>query len=156
MRILGKDHDVELLLTDGIHTSMEKIILEYKDLKITWSPRLSHKKLGAHLKSAHVFALLSIEEGLARTALEAMACGLQVVLTSNTGAADFVKHAENGEVVPFGDPQATARAIFEAYQRRIARGLLLDKKLRNNLSFETFERNLKSHLKKIDLMGARK
>jgi glycosyltransferase involved in cell wall biosynthesis len=156
MRILGKDHDVELLLTDGIHTSMEKIILKYKDLKIKWGPHLSHEKLGARLKSAHVFALLSIEEGLARTALEAMACGLQVVLTSNTGAADFVKHAENGEIVPFGDPQATARAIFEAYQRRNSRGLLLDKELRNNLSFETFELNLKSHLKKIDQMGARK
>ncbi len=155
IRILGKNHDVELFLTEGIHPSMKKIILKYSDLKISWSPRLSHEKLGAHLKSAHVFALLSIEEGLARTALEAMACGVQVVLTSNTGASDFVKTGENGEVVPFGDPQATAQAIYDAFLRRVKNGLFVDKDLIRALSFETFQLNLTKHIDRIVEMGQR-
>jgi glycosyltransferase involved in cell wall biosynthesis len=155
VRILSKDHEVELLLTEGVHESMKRIIPKYSDLKIEWAPRLGHDQLGARLKSAHVFALLSIEEGLARTALEAMACGLQVVLTPNTGVSDFVKAGVNGEVVPFGDSERTARAIFEAYQRRKARGLLVDPGLQQALSFETFESALKKHLEKIDRMGSR-
>lgn len=155
IRILGKHHDVELLLTDGIHPSMKKIIQENGDIKISWSPKLSHDRLGAHLKSAHVFALLSIEEGLARTALEAMACGVQVVVTKNTGASDFVKPGENGEVVPFGDPESTAKAIYSAYLRRLNGGLFVDKDLTKALSFETFQTNLTNHMDRILVTGRR-
>jgi glycosyltransferase involved in cell wall biosynthesis len=155
VRILGKNHEVELLLTEGVHGSMTKIMAGYHDLKIHWAPRLGHDQLGARLKSAHVFVLLSIEEGLARTALEAMACGLQVVLTPNTGASDFVKDGINGDIVPFADPEATAAAILAAYHRRKSQGLFVDSALHQALAFETFEQTLQQHLETIDRMGCR-
>lgn len=48
-----------------------------------------------------------------RTALEAMACGLPVIVTPHTGANDLVQPGVNGEVVPIRDPQAIADAVLK-------------------------------------------
>src|SRR5207245_2967723 len=106
-----------LLLTDNVRDDVKPILRRYNDLPIEWSPGLPHAQLVERLQSADVFVLPSLEEGLVRTALEAMACGLQVVLTPNTGANDFVQPGINGEVVPIRDPQATAEAIFKCWER---------------------------------------
>jgi glycosyltransferase involved in cell wall biosynthesis len=155
MRIIRKDRDAVLMLTEGVHESMLSLIGQYKDVPIDWAPRLPHSRLGARLKSAHVFALLSLEDGFALTAAEAMACGVPVVLTPNTGFSDFVKPGKNGEVVPIRDPQAAADAIIRCYERRIAGDAFVDSDLQRALSFETFEQRLIDHLRTIDAGGPR-
>lgn len=155
MRIIRKERDAILMLSGTPHRSMRSIIAQYPDVPIDWAPYLNHQQLGERLKSGHVFALLSLEEGLARTALEAMTCGLPVVLTPNTGVSDFVIPGINGEVVPIRDPQAAAAAIIRCYERRIAGDAFVDQNLQRALSFETFEERLISHLKTIDAGGPR-
>lgn len=150
MRIIRKRHDAVLLLMEGVHPSMEAVMAQYQDVPIEWAPMLSHDKLGARLKSAHVFALLSVEEGLARTALEAMACGLPVVLTPNTGASDFVVPGRNGEIVPMRDAAATAEAILSCYELYRREGLLANEAVRSELTFDAFTRRLISHMEHID------
>ena len=113
----------------------------YRDLPIEWSPGLPHAQLAERLRSADVFVLPSLEEGLVRTALEAMACGLQVVLTPNCGADDFVQPGVNGEIVPIRDPQAITEAILKCWER-VRNGCAIPiKDLQEKLSFETFSRN---------------
>ena len=46
---------------------------------------------------------------------EAMACGLPVLISQNTGAADLVRHGEHGFVVPIRDVEAIQEAIVAAY-----------------------------------------
>lgn len=150
MRIIRKERDAVLLLTDIVHPSMRPILASYSDVPIEWAPMLPHEKLGARLKSAHVFALLSLEEGLARTALEAMACGVPVVLTPATGTSDFVIHGVNGEVVPIRDPEATAAAILRCQELRVDPGSAEIARIQDALSFETFTRTLLQHLATID------
>ena len=70
-----------------------------------------------------------------------MACGLQVVLTPNCGADDFVKPGVNGEVVPIRDPVATAEAILKCWERVQQNPQLDMVVLREKLSFETFSQN---------------
>jgi glycosyltransferase involved in cell wall biosynthesis len=112
---------------------------------------LPHDKLAARLKSAHVYALLSSEEGLARTALEAIACGVPAVLTPNTGTADFIQPGVNGEIVPIRDPQATAEAIMKCYQRRQDNGpAVVNPDLIRSLDFTSFRSTLINHLATID------
>ncbi len=156
MRLIRKERDAVLMLSGGVHPSMEGLMSRYSDIPIDWSPYLDHEKLGQRLKSAHVFALLSVEEGLARTGLEAMACGLPVVLTPNTGVSDFVIPGVNGEVVPIRDPQAAADAIIRSYERRIAGTGFSNEDLQRALSFETFAERLVGHLATIDAAGPRK
>lgn len=150
MRLIRKERDAVLLLTEGVHISMLKLINQYPDVPIDWAPRLGHDRLGERLKSGHVFALLSLEDGFALTAAEAMACGIPVVLTPNTGFSDFVRPGQNGEIVPIRDPQAAAEAIVKCYERRISGNDFMDNDLKASLSFDTFEKSLLQHLKTID------
>src|SRR5436309_15509081 len=100
-------------MTRSIRDDVKPILSRYRDLPIDWTPPLPHAQLAERLRSADVFVLPSLEEGLVRTALEAMACGLQVVLTPNTGANDFVLPGINGQVVPIRDGKAITEAILK-------------------------------------------
>lgn len=114
LRILRtKIPELRILLTSQISDSIRPILANYKDLPIEWSGTLPAALLADRLRSADVFILPSLEEGMARTALEAMACGLPVILTHHTGACDLVKESVNGSVVPIRDSHAIVeKALF--------------------------------------------
>jgi glycosyltransferase involved in cell wall biosynthesis len=156
MRIIRKERDAVLMLTDIVHPTMKPVLAAYSDVPIDWATMLPHTQLAARLKSAHVFALLSVEEGLARTALEAIACGVPAVLTPNTGTSDFIQPGVNGEVVPIRDPQATAEAIIRCYERRRDQGpAQVDPELAASLAFPRFRERLIKHLATIDAQPGR-
>ncbi len=62
---------------------------------------------------ADIFCLPSLEEGYGMVIPQAMACGLPVVTTDVTGAADLLTSGENGLVVPPADSAALADALEE-------------------------------------------
>jgi starch synthase len=106
-RLIRKEiPDARLLLTDAVSDSIKPILAKYSDLPIEWAPYSPPSQLAARLRSADLFILPSLEEGLVRTALEAMACGLPVILTPNTGTAQYVQEGVNGSVVPICDADA--------------------------------------------------
>jgi len=76
---------------------------------------LSHTNLAEVYRSASVFVLPSIEEGMALSMLEALASGLPVIVTPNTGATDIIEHGREGLIVPPGDSPALAQALLELY-----------------------------------------
>ncbi|MGB3459366.1 MAG: glycosyltransferase family 4 protein [Halobacteriota archaeon] len=61
-------------------------------------------------QNSDVFVLPSINEGVPRTILEAMACGLPIVCTALPQLINIVEGC--GFLVPLRDPQALADAIF--------------------------------------------
>jgi glycosyltransferase involved in cell wall biosynthesis len=152
-RCVQRQHPAaRLLLTRSIREDVLPILSRYKDLPIEWAPPMSHGQLAERLRSADVFVLPSLEEGLARAALEAMACGLQVVLTPNSGANDFVQPGINGEVVPIRDAQATAEAILSCAER-IRQGVLPSvSDLHRKLSFKTFSHDFMEQLQSLGLV----
>jgi len=113
--------DARLLLTDAIQDDIRPVLARYRDLPVEWSPALPHARLAMRLQSADVFVLPSLEDGFARTVTEALACGLPVITTPNTGASDLVQPGVNGEVVPIRDPQAIAEAILKWAEKVRAR-----------------------------------
>ena len=137
-----------------IQDDVKPVLERYRDLPIEWSPPLPHPQLAERLRSADVFVLPSLEEGLVRTACGAMACGLPVVLTPHTGANDLVQPGVSGEVVPIRDPQAIADAVLKwadkilapDWQPRILANL-------EPLSFEYFEREFLGQLRRLNLAG---
>ena len=151
-RLLRRRHpSARLLLTRIVQDDVKNILAGYRDLPIEWAPGLPHPELAERLRGADVFVLPSLEEGLVRTALEAMACGLQAVLTPNCGANDFVRPGVNGEVVPIRDPAATAEAIMKCFER-VERGETVDvSKLREELSAERFAGRVLDHLSALGL-----
>jgi glycosyltransferase involved in cell wall biosynthesis len=59
----------------------------------------------------------SLSDGFAFAVAEAMACGLPVIVTDATGAAEWVT-PESGWIVPAGDTDALTTAIAAARERR--------------------------------------
>jgi glycosyltransferase involved in cell wall biosynthesis len=64
------------------------------------------------LQAADLFALVSLWEGLSNALLEAMACGLPVLVSDVSGMADVVRDGVSGRIVPADDERA-AREAFE-------------------------------------------
>jgi len=77
---------------------------------------LPNSDLARHYSQGSVFVLPSLEEGLAKVMLEAMACGLPVVATTNTGAADVIREGTDGFVVPIRDVTALQEKIAFLYE----------------------------------------
>jgi glycosyltransferase involved in cell wall biosynthesis len=152
-RLIRKEvPDARLLLTDSVMDSAKPILHRYGDLPIEWSPGLPHDRLAERLRSADLFILPSLEEGLVRTALEAMACGLPVILTPNTGSSDFVTEGSNGSIVPIRDPQAIAQAAL-AWWEKIRTGYrvpLAD--FQQQVSYERLECLFLGHLRRLGVL----
>ncbi len=60
-----------------------------------------------------VFVLPSLSEGMSNAALEAMACGLPIVMTNTGGAAELLRDGENGILMGGG----SVREVSEALRR---------------------------------------
>jgi glycosyltransferase involved in cell wall biosynthesis len=147
--------NVRLLLRQSVREDVKEIIGRYNDLPITWLGWVPHHELARPLQEADIFILPSLEEGMVLTAVEAMGCGLPVVLTPNCGANDLVRPGVSGEVVPIRDPQAIADAVFKwaeivmqpGYRPRVT----IDREL---LTFEHFDRTFSGQLKTLGLLPA--
>lgn len=152
LRILkNKIPDMRILLTKHISDSIRPILGRYNDLPIEWSKTLPPNLLAERLRSADLFILPSLEEGMARTALEAMACGLPVILTPNTGSCDLVEEDINGSIVPIRSPEVIVeKALF--WQKQIlgrgAQGNPIHTDL-SKLAYPHFSQRFGTFLKKI-------
>src|SRR5439155_7854716 len=150
--ILKKHPSARFLLMQTIQDDVKPVLSRYRDLPIEWTGYLAHDRLAAHLRRADVFILPSLEDGFARTVTEALACGLPVITTPNTGASDLVQPGVNGEIVPIRDPQAIADAVVKWADKVLmpdwGSRVLLDGK---RLSFEYFEREFISQLDRLGI-----
>jgi glycosyltransferase involved in cell wall biosynthesis len=77
--------------------------------------RAPHSYLRYHYSNASVFLLPSIDEGMAYVQMEAMACGLPVICTPNTGAQELVRDSMEGFVVPIRDSEGIREKIEFLY-----------------------------------------
>lgn len=69
------------------------------------------------LRRADVYVHPSFEDGYSYSAVEALACGVPVIVTRETGMKEYVQEGENGYVVPAGDADALIQRIEAVRQR---------------------------------------
>jgi glycosyltransferase involved in cell wall biosynthesis len=60
---------------------------------------------------ADVLVFPTLCDGFGMVVTEALAHGLPVITTKSAGAADLIRHGENGLVIPAGDVEALAEAL---------------------------------------------
>ena len=83
---------------------------------VTLTPFMDHKRLREEMGRSHVYVLPSLEEGMARSVLEAAAAGLPVLITEETGATDILAHGRDAWVVPGGNHEALAETLIQIYR----------------------------------------
>ncbi len=143
-----------LLLTRIIQDDVKAVLAKYRDLPIEWVPPMPHPELAQHLQQADLFVLPSLEEGMARTAAEALACGLPAILTPNTGANDLIQSGKNGEVVPIRDAHAIAEAVLKWAEILRERDSITTTQIDpTTLSVERFEREFLEQLERLGLIA---
>ena len=70
---------------------------------------------------ASVFVLPSIEDGFGQVIVQAMACGIPVITTTNTGGPDVITDGKDGFIVPIRDSRAIAERLEHLYRHPDAR-----------------------------------
>jgi len=112
--------DAELWLIgrvfEDLRPTLEKYVGSYRLFGY-----VPNSELARYYSQGSVFVLPSLEEGLARVMLEAMACGLPVVATTNTGAADVIREGVDGFIVPIRDVAALREKIAFIYENSAQR-----------------------------------
>ena len=78
---------------------------------ISVSSTIPHAELFERYLSADVLVFPTLCDGFGMVVTEAFAHGLPVITTNRAGAADLVRHGENGLIVPAGDAGALAGAL---------------------------------------------
>jgi glycosyltransferase involved in cell wall biosynthesis len=73
-----------------------------------WFETLPHSAVMDLMQEADVLVLPSLAEGCALVVLEALACGLPVIVTPNTGSLEFVRDGYEGFIVPICSAEAIA------------------------------------------------
>jgi glycosyltransferase involved in cell wall biosynthesis len=154
--VLEKEPAARLRLSQSVRDDAKGVLSRYAGLPIDWSPYLNlqfedqRKQYVERFQTSDIFVFPSIEDGFAIVVAEALACGLQVITTKNTGASDLVEPGENGEIVPIRDPQALADAIIKLWPGiRQGLGRRDNERIRGILGFENFEKTVMQHLQNV-------
>lgn len=110
--------DAELVMVGQVAAEMNALIRVHASPGVRFEGYLPAERLAEVYRSADVFAFPSVNEGLARVLLEAMASGLPVVATDCSGVVDCVTPGVEGTVIPPRDVDALAQALLWHYQNR--------------------------------------
>jgi glycosyltransferase involved in cell wall biosynthesis len=93
--------------------------IDFRKEKPRWAgtfthiPHLGHQELSQLLASCSAFVFPSCEEGFARVIPEAMAAGLPIVASHESGATTLVEDGVEGFIVRGRDPQHIAQAMIK-------------------------------------------
>jgi glycosyltransferase involved in cell wall biosynthesis len=107
--------DMRLVLVGGFGTRGMRRFLERacaEDTRISVSPGDPL----ARLKDARLCVHPAYEDGFAYAPAEALACGVPVIVSEDTGMKDLIDPGVNGLVLPTGDLSALTQAIDAAYR----------------------------------------
>ena len=108
MKLL-KRHDVELIVMGSPIAPMAFYRSQYGDF--TYMSTRPHREVLKLMQSCDVLVLPSIAEGRALVQQEALANGLPLIITENTGGEDLIVPGETGFLVPIRSPDKIAEKI---------------------------------------------
>lgn len=105
-----------ILLGDGSQEEeIRRLIANLGLQSVIHAPgRIAYTLLPEYFRLADIYVSSALSDGTSISLLEAMACGLPVVVADGYGNVEWVHPDENGWLVSPGDPDALAEALAEA------------------------------------------
>jgi glycosyltransferase involved in cell wall biosynthesis len=107
----------ELLLIGEVRDEMKPFFKRYQG-SFKWIGVKPQRELYKYYSQGSVFVMPSIQEGLAMVQVQAMACGLPLICTTNTGGEDLISEGKEGFVIPIRDVEALKEKILFFYEDR--------------------------------------
>jgi len=113
------EEQTELLLVGNLAQDL-KLVLQNMPLKknIIFYGSTSRENLRDLYGSSSVFVLPSVEDGFGMVMGEAMASGLPVICTTNTGGPDIITDQEHGFIIPAQDSDMLSEKIGWCYNNQ--------------------------------------
>lgn len=99
--------NAELILCGGIEEDFKKTFPQYFNLPSI--KFVGHVDPLSYLQNSSIFCFPSLSEGCSQAIVEAMACGLPIIATHNSGS--LARNGQEGFVVPIRDSAAFAKQI---------------------------------------------
>ncbi len=124
----------ELLFIGYLSKEMKEVLSKYEG-QFTHIDHVPNNCLHNYYRESDVFVLPSLEDGFAVVVTEAMACGLPVIITTNTGASELIEHGKEGYIVTIRSPESIAECLEK---------LLLNPDLRTRMSEAALEKSKSS------------
>ena len=107
----------ELWLVGGKMPEIEPFFKRYEGT-FRYFGHQPQARLHEYYSQCSVFAMCSVEEGMAMVQLQGMACGLPLICTLNTGGDDLIEAGKEGFVVPIRDVEALKEKILYLYEHQ--------------------------------------
>jgi glycosyltransferase involved in cell wall biosynthesis len=108
--------DAELWLVGSLDPQIESFLAKYQSSHIILKGKQPQNRLHWFYSQCSVFCLASIEDGFGMVIPQAMACGLPVIHTTNTGGEDIVRDGVDGFRIPIRDVEALKEKILFFYE----------------------------------------
>ena len=109
----------ELLHLGSVQNEMKEYLEKYKTSNVILKGHQPQNKLFEFYSQGSVFVIPSLQEGMAMVQLQAMACGLPLICSTNTGGDDLItKDGEEGFVIPIKNVEAIKEKILYLYNNQ--------------------------------------
>ena len=112
--------DAELWFMGSANETLRALLKPEDQPGVTMLGPVPQERLREKLSQCDVLVLPSIEDGFGMVMAQAMACGLAVLHSANTGGADLVRPGIDGFEFPIRDADALAARIEQLYRNRAA------------------------------------
>lgn len=112
-----KLENAELIFIGAIEPEMDDLIKQHSKY-FTYLGIVSNDELIKYYNEASVFVLASIEDGCSIVPLEAMACGLPVVLSDHTGSHELINDGVEGYIFHARDTAKLEAILKKLYMDR--------------------------------------
>jgi len=110
-------HKMQLTLVGAVSPEVQHLLPQYRDW-FTHIERVPSERMSETLSRHDVFVLPSLEEGLAVSQCEAMACGLAVVTTREAGGEEILEDGSTGFLIEAASIDALANRLETLYADR--------------------------------------
>lgn len=143
--------NAELLLIGRITDEIKPFFKKYEGL-FKWIVFKAQNELNKYYCQGSVFIIASIEEGMAMVQAQAMACGLPLICTTNTGGEDLIENGKEGFVIPIRDVEALKEKILFLYENpEICQqmGLAAGKKVQQQFTWDHYGKKIVQEYERI-------
>lgn len=130
----------ELLLIGALNSEIEPFFKKYEG-KFKWVGHIPQAELYKYYSQGSVFTHASLQEGLALVIAQAMACGLPIVATTNTGAEDMVREGIDGFIIPIRNIEKLKEKLLYFYkhpEERKAMGRSARERVSNGFTWDDY------------------